>query len=821
MSCCNNHRIISTTVARDPVCGMTVNPTNAAWHSEYQGTAYYFCSGGCKQKFDNAPARYIGQPASTEGQPQPKFLGQNQHSPAATQYTCPMHPDVKQNWPGSCPKCGMALEPTTIAAPTSRTEYTCPMHPEIVRSEPGNCPICGMALEPREITGNEVNPELADMSRRFWISVALSLPLLALMVSELLPGMPLQHLLSGRIWAWIELVLAPPIVLWCGWPFFERARQSLVHRSPNMFTLIALGSGAAYFYSVIATIAPQAFPSSFRQTDGQVGVYFEAAAVIIALVLLGQVMELRARSQTSSAIKALLGLAPKTARKIENGSESDIPLSDVKVGDRLRVRPGEKVPVDGIVEDGRSSIDESMITGEPIPVEKEAGAKVTAGTVNGTGGFVMRAERVGTDTLLSQIVKMVSEAQRSRAPIQRLADQVSAYFVPAVIVSAIATFLAWYFVGPEPRFAHALVNAVAVLIVACPCALGLATPMAVMVGTGRGARAGILIRNAEALEVFRKVDTLIVDKTGTLTEGKPQVSSVRSLGDISEEELLRSVASLERGSEHPLASAIVHAAETRGLNIDHADSFQSITGRGVTGKVGDRDMAVGNAEHLRQLNIDTQVIDEHADGLRSQGQTVMYIAADGKPAGLIAVADPVKNSTAEVVQELKRAGLTIIMVTGDNATTAKAVADKLGIAFEADVLPDRKAEVVKSYQKAGHVVGMAGDGVNDAPALAAADVGIAMGTGTDVAMEAGGITLLKGDLRAILKARRLSIATMRNIRQNLFLAFIYNIVGVPIAAGVLFPVFHLLLSPMIAAAAMSFSSVSVISNALRLRSTRL
>jgi P-type Cu+ transporter len=867
MCCCGENKTMTTIDVKDPVCGMTVDPIKAAGKSDFDGTTYYFCSKSCKDRFDADPKSYMHaavpafegsevdpvcgmkvQPAEAAarieeggktyylcsqncatkfGEDPSKYLQGRRTKPAlerepeGAEYTCPMHPEVKQRGPGSCPKCGMALEPATIAAPVTRTEYTCPMHPEIVRSEPGSCPICGMALEPREITGDEANPELADMSRRFWISVALSIPLLALMVSDLLPGMPLQHLLSGGAWAWIELALATPIVLWCGWPFFERAWQSVVHRSPNMFTLIALGSGAAYLYSVVATVAPQVFPASFRQSSGGMGLYFEPAAVIIALVLLGQVMELRARTQTSSAIRALLGLTPKTARKIQDGSESDIPLSDVKLGDRLRVRPGEKIPVDGIVEQGRSSIDESMITGESIPVEKEAGLKVTAGTVNGTGSFVMRAERVGADTLLSRIVKMVSEAQRSRAPIQRLADQVSSYFVPAVILSAIATFLVWYFVGPQPRFAHALVNAVAVLIVACPCALGLATPMAVMVGTGRGARAGILIRNAEALEVFRKVDTLIIDKTGTLTEGKPQVTSVLPAADISEDELLRMAASLERGSEHPLASAMVHAAEARGLVMTQVDGFESVTGRGVTGTVAGHRIAVGNAELLQQLNIDTRSIEQRAEALRLQGQTVMFVAANGKPAGLIAVADPVKSSTVEVVSELKRAGLTIIMLTGDNATTAKAVAERLGIAFEADVLPEGKAEVVRSYQKDGHIVGMAGDGVNDAPALAAADVGIAMGTGTDVAMEAGGITLLKGDLSAILRARHLSIATMRNIRQNLFFAFVYNIIGVPIAAGVLFPTFHLLLNPMIAAAAMSFSSVSVIANALRLRSARL
>lgn len=870
MSCCKNHETVTTPPVKDPVCGMTVDPSRAAGGtSEFQGNTYFFCSKGCKQKFDKNPSAYVHDgtqvtahesleidpvcgmrvrpseaaarlvydgktfyfcseicAAKFKADPH-KYIHpvshdhKHDHKHAAGEYTCPMHPEVKQAGPGSCPKCGMALEPTNIAQVAARTEYTCPMHPEIVRSEPGACPICGMALEPREITGEEENPELVDMSRRFWISVALAVPMLALMVSEALPSMPLQHLLSGRTWAWIELALTTPVVLWCGWPFFVRAWQSLIHRSPNMFTLIALGSGAAYLYSMTATIAPNVFPASFRGADGELGLYFEPAAVIIALVLLGQVMELKARSQTSSAIRALLGLAPKTARRIDGSSESDVPLGDVRVGDRLRVRPGEKVPVDGIVEEGRSSIDESMITGEPLPVQKESGDKVTAGTVNTTGGFVMRAERVGADTLLSQIVKMVSEAQRSRAPIQRLADQVSSYFVPAVIVSSIATFFVWFFVGPQPQFAHALINAVAVLIVACPCALGLATPMAVMVGTGRGANAGILIRNAEALEVFRKVDTLIVDKTGTLTEGKPQVTAVFSVSDLSENELLASVAGLERSSEHPLASAIVAAAETRKVDIHRADAFGSIPGRGVTGVVRGRKIAVGNVELLRELNIDTRTLQERAGAFQSEGQTVMFVAANGKPAGLIAVADPVKESSAEVLSELKRAGLDIIMVTGDNATTAKAVASRLGIAFEAGVLPERKAEVVKSYQKSGHVVAMAGDGVNDAPALAVADVGIAMGTGTDVAMEAGGITLLRGDLRALLRARRLSIATMRNIRQNLFFAFIYNIIGVPIAAGVLFPAFHLLLNPMIAAAAMSFSSVSVIANALRLRHIQL
>jgi Cu+-exporting ATPase len=662
------------------------------------------------------------------------------------------------------------------------------MHPQIVRDGPGSCPICGMALEPRGVTAEHANPELADMTRRLWIGIALAAPMLALMVSAFIPSMPMQHLFSPRIWAWIEFGLATPVVLWCGLPFFARGWQSVVHRSLNMFTLISLGTGSAYIYSVLATIVPQIFPSSLRGSGGQIDVYFEPAAVIVALVLLGQVMELRARSQTSSAIRALLGLAPKSARRLDDkGGEADVPLDQVQVGDRLRVRPGEKVPADGIVMEGHVSIDESMISGEPIPVEKLAGAKVTAGTVNGTGGFVMRSERIGADTLLSQIVKMVSEAQRSRAPIQRLADRVSSYFVPAVIVAAIVTFVVWLSAGPEPRFAHALVNAVAVLIVACPCALGLATPMAIMVGTGRGARAGILIRNAESLEIFGKVDTLIIDKTGTLTEGKPTLSSVIPQPGIDESSLLELVASLERSSEHPLAAAIVKGAEAKGLALVEVAGFNSVTGKGVTGTVSGKQIAVGNAELFSKLSIDPAPLLNQAEELRKQGQTVMLIALDGKAAGIVGVADPIKESTPDAIRELRAAGLTIIMVTGDNATTAKAVADELGIEFRAGVLPQTKAEVVKEYQQKGAVVAMAGDGVNDAPALAQADIGIAMGNGTDVAMEAGSITLLKGDLRGILRARHLSKSTMRNIRENLFFAFVYNIVGVPLAAGVLFP----------------------------------
>lgn len=696
------------------------------------------------------------------------------------------------------------------------------MHPQIVRDTPGSCPICGMALEPREVAAEETNPELINMTRRFWISVALAVPMLALMVSGFLPSMPMQHMFSARVWAWIEFALATPVVLWCGLPFFVRGWQSLVHRSLNMFTLVALGTGTAYIYSVFATVIPQIFPASLRGAGGQIDVYFEPAAVIVALVLLGQVLELRARSQTSGAIRALLGLAPKTAMRLDDeGDEADVPLEQVQVGDRLRVRPGEKVPVDGTVLEGHSSVDESMISGEPIPVEKDKDAKVTAGTVNGTGGFVMRAERIGADTLLAQIVKMVSEAQRSRAPIQRLADRVSSYFVPAVIVSAVITFIVWYFVGPQPRFAHALVNAVAVLIVACPCALGLATPMAIMVGTGRGARGGILIRNAEALEIFGKVDTLIIDKTGTLTEGKPSLSAVIPQPGISENDLLQLVASLERSSEHPLAAAIVKGAVAKKLSLSDVAGFNSTTGKGVKGTVSGKQVAVGNAELFHDLSVDPSPLLDRAEDLRKEGQTVMLIAVDGKAAGIVGVADPIKDSTPDAIRELKAAGLTVIMVTGDNATTAKAVAEKLGIEFEADVLPQKKAEVVKERQQKGSVVAMAGDGVNDAPALAQADIGIAMGTGTDVAMEAGGITLLKGDLRGILRARHLSKSTMRNIRENLFFAFVYNVVGVPLAAGVLFPAFGLLLNPMIAAAAMSFSSVSVIANALRLRTTKI
>jgi Cu+-exporting ATPase len=679
-----------------------------------------------------------------------------------------------------------------------------------------------MALEPRDVSVDSANPELANMTRRFWVAVALTVPLLAVMLSDVLPGHLLQHLLPGQWLAWLELALATPVVLWAGWPFFERGWASIVHRSPNMFTLIAIGAGSAYLYSVAAVVAPGIFPRTFRDISGNLSRYFEAAAVITALVLLGQVLELKARSQTSSAIKALLGLAPKTARRIsQDGKEADVALSEVQVGDRIRVRPGERIPTDGSVIEGRSSVDESMVSGEPIPVEKAAGAKVVGGTINGTGSFVMKAERVGADTLLAQIVKMVSEAQRTRAPIQRLADRVAKFFVPAVLVSSVITFAVWAIFGPRPHYAHALVNAVAVLIIACPCALGLATPMSIMVGTGRGASEGILIRNAESLEIFEKVDTLVVDKTGTLTEGKPRLTQVVPAEGFDETYLLQLVASLEKASEHPLAAAIIAGAREKNIELVPVAEFQSITGKGVTGILQGKRIGVGNAALIEDLGASSQALQAPAEGLRKEGQTVMFVTSDGRFAGLIAVADPIKGSTVQAIQQLKQAGIRVVMVTGDNHTTAAAVAQKLGIDFEADVLPEKKADVVKNLQSQGAVVAMAGDGVNDAPALAQAQVGIAMGTGTDVAMETGGITLVKGDLRGIVKARRLSQRTMRNIRQNLFFAFFYNALGIPLAAGVLYPVFGLLLNPMIAAAAMSFSSISVIANALTLRTTKL
>jgi Cu+-exporting ATPase len=754
----------------DPVCGMTVDPQNAAGSFEYNGQTYYFCSTHCLHRFQKDPQSFLHK-----------------------------------------------TEPKPVA---QARKYTCPMHPEIIRDGPGSCPICGMALEPLTASlEEEENTELTDMTRRFWTAVILTIPVLVFGMSDLIPGQPLQQLVSMKTLAWLQLVLASPVVLWAGWPFFGRAWQSIVNRSLNMFTLIGLGVGVGYLFSVIAVLIPGVFPASFRDAHGNVPVYFEAAAVIVTLVLLGQVLELRARSQTGMAIKALLGLAPKTARRLRHdGQEEDVPLDHVHVGDRLRVRPGEKVPVDGVVLEGSSSVDESMITGEPIPVEKHANDHVVGATVNGTGSFVMRAERVGSETLLAQIVQMVAEAQRSRAQIQKLADVVSSYFVPAVVLIAAITFAVWSIWGPEPRMAHALVNAVAVLIIACPCALGLATPMSIMVATGRAALNGILFKNAEAIEVTRKVDTLVVDKTGTLTEGKPRLQSVITTSDIDEQTLLRLAASLERNSEHPLAAAIVAGARDRGVKLRDATRFHSLTGKGVVGEVEGRRIAVGNRSLLEEFNVASDELSKQAESLRANGQTLMFVIIDEKPAGLIGVADPIKQTTAEAVKQLHAEGIRIVMLTGDSRTTAEAVARKLGIdEVVAEVLPDQKVDVVKKLQKDGRIVAMAGDGINDAPALAQAQVGIAMGTGTDVAMKSAGVTLVKGDLRAIVRARSLSRATMNNIKQNLFFAFVYNTIGVPIAAGILYPFFGILLSPMIAAAAMSFSSVSVIANALRLR----
>jgi P-type Cu+ transporter len=758
--------MIQAAGAVDPVCGMTVDPAIAKFSAVHDGSTYYFCCGGCLAKFQADPAKYLpvrrGEPSGSAAEG-PRSQAQG------LEYTCPMHPEVRQIGPGSCPICGMALEPV---APTA---------------------------EPHE------DHELGDMTRRFWVSVALSLPTLALAMAERLPV--------------VQLALATPVVLWGGWPFFVRGWQSLVHRSLNMFTLIALGVGVAWVYSVVAALAPGLFPPSFRMEDGSVAVYFEAAAVITTLVLLGQVLELRARSQTGAAIRALLGLAPKTARRVNaDGSDEDVPLEVIHVGDRLRVRPGEKVPVDAVVLEGSSAVDESMVTGEPMPVEKQAGDRVIGATVNGTGSLIVRAERVGAETLLSQIVAMVAQAQRSRAPIQKLADVVSGYFVPAVVLAAIATAIVWAAIGPEPRTAHAIVNAVAVLIIACPCALGLATPMSIMVATGRGAMAGVLFRNAEAIEVLRTVDTLVVDKTGTLTQGRPALASVIPLGGWDEAGLLRVAASLERGSEHPLASAIVDGARARGVELASADAFEARMGKGVTGRVDGRSVALGNLTLLTDLGVAPGDAAARADDLRREGHTAMFVVVDGTVAGLVSVADPIKETTPEAIEQLHAEGLRVVMLTGDSRLTAEAVARRLRIdEVIPDVLPDEKAAAIQRLQKEGRVVAMAGDGINDAPALAQAQVGIAMGTGTDVAMESAGVTLVKGDLRGIVRARRLSRATMSNIRQNLFFAFVYNTLGVPVAAGVLYPAFGLLLSPMIAAAAMSLSSVSVIGNSLRLR----
>ena len=954
------------TAVKDPVCGMNVDPARAASAVTVGVNTYYFCCRLCGEKFTADPQKYLNPTAtaSDSATSTPQLVAPTSRpavppasSPAI--YVCPMDPEIHQNHPGPCPKCGMALEPELPVV--AKTQWTCPMHPEIIRDGPGSCPICGMALEPMTVTAaTEENPELRDMTRRFWTSVLIGIPLIAFAMLRMIPRVmalmmsliPAAHHLTPRLGNWIEFALATPIVLWCGWPFFQRGWASVKFRSPNMFTLIAMGVGVAYIYSAAATIAPQLFPAHEMGMSHVVGVgklsppsnppapsgaaqespplqrweaepnpgvprarhnglpssggavpdvYFEAAAAIIALVLLGQVLELRARSRTSSAIRALLDLSPKLARiMLDDGSEHDVPLDQVNPGDQLRVRPGEKIPVDGTVLDGLSSVDESMVTGESIPIEKHSGDKVIGATVNGTGWLLMRAERVGSETMLAQIVKMVSEAQRSRAPIQKLADKVAAWFVPIVLLAAFATFFIWLFYGPEPALANAIVNAVAVLIIACPCALGLATPVAIMVGTGRGARAGVLIKNAEALETLQKVDTLAVDKTGTLTQGKPELMSVIVVEGENEEQIVRLVASLERGSEHPLAAAIVQAAESNRLSLMPVEEFRSITGRGVVGRVGGHEVAVGNEALLEELNLDNSLVPPvsrpavtaassppsptdpvaqvhvrpldvnlgpnapapsgaeqestgatpyspsvgervgpdpvaqvrvrpldanlgaQAEALRKDGQTVVFAIIDGRPAGILGIADPIKPEAAQALRDLQKEGLRVVMLTGDNATTAAAVARKIGITdFEAGVLPETKADAVKKLQQQGRTVAMAGDGINDAPALAQAQVGIAMGTGTDVAMESAGITLIKGDLAALVRARRLSRAVMRNIKENLFFAFVYNSVGVPIAAGILYPKFGILLSPIIAAAAMSFSSVSVITNALRLRNTKL
>ena len=805
----------------DPVCGMDVDIASAAASHKHNGRMYYFCSRHCQERFAQSPETFLNRPKSSESVSPSTEI---KDIKSGGIYTCPMDPEVRQEGPGSCPKSGMALEPLIPSFGQGKTEYICPMDPEILSLEPGSCPICGMALEQRTVSvDEEENPELREMQRRFWICVALTVPLFVIAMSDMLAAFPLSLSISQQAAGLLEFALATPVVIWGGWPFFAKGWRSLRSWNLNMFTLIGLGVAVAYLYSLIATFFPTLFPPAFRAPDGSVAVYFEAAAVIVALVQLGQVLEIRARTRTGAAIKALLGLSPKTARIMrEDGSEEDIPLVQVQPGDRLRVRPGEKVPVDGIVLEGKSSVDESMLTGESMPVEKESGSTITGATVNGTGSLVMRAEKVGADTLLAQIVQMVADAQRSRAPVQKLVDQVAGWFVPAVVLAALLTFIVWAYFGPEPRLAHALINAVAVLIIACPCALGLATPMSIMVATGKGATMGVLFKNAEVIELLRKIDTLVIDKTGTLTEGKPQLISVEPLEWVAEKRLLLLAASLERGSEHPLAAAIVAGAEKRGVTPQQVEEFQSLTGMGVIGLVDGSNVALGNLRLLEKLAIETGPISSTADRMRSDGQTVMFIAIDGKLAGLLGVADPVKATSIDAIKQLHDEGIRIIMMTGDNRTTALAVAGKLGLDdVIAEVLPEDKAAHVKRLQEEGRFVAMAGDGINDAPALARAHVGIAMGTGTDVAMKSAGVTLVKGDLRGIVRALRLSRATMRNIKQNLFFAFIYNGLGIPLAAGALYPFFGILLSPMIAAAAMSFSSVSVISNALRLKSAKV
>ncbi len=764
---------------RDPVCGMNVDPNKATAIEKWDGDDYYFCSIHCQEKFLANPEEVL------------KDRDEKDNS-------------SEESAPGR--------------------EYTCPMHLEIVQNHPGSCPICGMDLEPKTASADdEESPELSRMTRRFWVSLMLALPVVVLSMGHIIPGIPWDAIGSPRTLSWLELVLATPVVLWGGWPFFVRGWASVISRNLNMFTLISLGTGVAYLYSIIAVVFPDVFPASFRDIDGKVDIYFEAAAVIITLVLLGQVLELKARNSTGAAIRSLLGMAPKIARRLrDDGEEEEISLDQVQIGDRLRVRPGEKIPVDGVVVDGVSSVDESMVSGEPMPVEKSSGGQLIGATINGTGALIMKAEKVGSETLLAQIVKMVSEAQRSRAPIQKLADTVAGYFVPVVVAIAVLTFIVWSLFGPEPRMAFALINAVAVLIIACPCALGLATPMSIMVATGKGATMGVLFKNAEAIEIMRQIDTLVIDKTGTLTEGKPKLVSVITVTGQKEKELLHLAASLERGSEHPLAAAIVEGALEREVKPEEATDFDSRTGKGVVGKVSKKQVALGNQALMSELDIDCSELEETAETLRAKGQTVMYVAEGGRSIGLLGVADPIKSTTPEAIKQLHQAGLHLVMLTGDNRTTAEAVARELGLDdVEAGVLPDRKAEVIKQLQAKGLKVAMAGDGINDAPALAQAHVGIAMGTGTDVAMESAGVTLVKGDLRGIVRAKQLSDATMANIRQNLFFAFGYNAIGIPIAAGVLYPFFGLLLSPMIAAAAMSFSSVSVVSNALRLKKMKL
>lgn len=799
----------------DPVCKMVIEDTDAVGSSTYKGTTYYFCSTSCKEDFDKEPEIYL----SEKGISLPIL---KQIPVSEINYTCPMHPEVCESKQVPCPKCGMALEPITPSI-VMKTEWTCPMHPEIISDQPGSCPICGMALEPRTALAEEENPELIDMMRRFKISAILTIPVVIIAMHNMIPGFSIERYINPYILRGLEFLLSTPVVLWGGWPFFIRGWQSIINRSPNMFTLIGLGVFVAYSYSVIATFLPDIFPKSFMHKDGRIGVYFEAAAVIVSLVLFGQVLELKARGQTGAAIKALLGLSPKTARRIkEDGIEEDVPIDSVRKGDLLRIRPGEKIPADGVIIEGISSIDESMITGESIPVQKEKGDKVIGATINGTGTLIIRAEKIGTETLLSQIVKMVAEAQRSRAPIQKLVDVVAVHFVQIVVLIAITTFIGWAIWGPEPRFAYAVINSVAVLIIACPCALGLATPMSIMVATGKGATLGVLFKNAEAIEIMKKVDTLVVDKTGTLTMGSPRVIEIVPLNEWSKEEVLIYAASLEKDSEHPLADAIVSEAKNRNISFKKAESFQSIPGKGVKGNIEGHKVVFGNLKLINELGIYPEGLSEKAEEMRSEGQTVMFLIINDKIAGMVGVADPIKETTPAAIRKIHEEGMRIVMLTGDNITTAKAVAKKLNIdEVKAEVLPDQKVEEIKRLQNEGYIVAMAGDGINDAPALSQAHIGIAMGTGTDVAIESADVTLIKGDLMGIVRARLLSKATMKNIKQNLFWAFFYNSVGIPIAAGILYPSFGILLSPMIAAAAMSFSSVSVVGNALRLRRIKI